>query len=359
MIREGNGVEERPGIRTLVQGNVALAEGAVRAGLNCYFGYPITPQNQIPEYLSWRLPEVGGVFLQAESELASINMVLGAAATGARVMTSSSGPGISLMQEGISFLAGQQLPCVIVNVMRSGPGLGGIKPTQADYFQATRGGGHGDYRTITLAPFSAQEMFDFPMRAFDLAERYCNPVLILSDAILGQLKEPAVLEPMGIPRPHPKPWALTGAHNRPAQNIRSMFLQGDEQEALNYRIYEKYERVEREIPEAVLTETADADVLVVAFGSAARIALSAIRLARAEGIRAGLFRPVTLYPYPAAELRETVSRVKRVLVVELNMGQMLDDVRLAVPDDVHISFHGRPGGGVPTPPEILAKIKEA
>lgn len=359
MIREGNGVEERPGTRKLVQGNVALAEGAVRAGLNCYFGYPITPQNQIPEYLSWRLPEVGGVFLQAESELASINMVLGAAATGARVMTSSSGPGISLMQEGISFLAGQQLPCLIVNVMRSGPGLGGIKPTQADYYQATRGGGHGDYHTITLAPCNAQEMFDFPMKAFDLAERYRNPVLILSDAILGQLKEPAVLEPVGIPQPHPKPWAITGAKDRPSRNLRSMFLQGDDQEALNYTIYDKYAQIERELPEAVQTETEDADILVVAFGSAARIALSAIRLAREEGIRVGLFRPITLYPYPTQELRETTSRIKRVLVVEMNMGQMLDDVRLAVTDDVRVSFYGRPGGGVPTPPEILAKIKEA
>ena len=359
MIREGNGMGERPGTRTLVQGNVALAEGAVRAGLNCYFGYPITPQNQIPEYLSRRLPEVGGVFLQAESELASINMVLGAAATGARVMTRSSGPGISLMQEGISFLAGQQLPCLIVNVMRSGPGLGGIKPTQADYYQATRGGGHGDYHTITLAPFNAQEMFDFPMKAFDLAERYRNPVLILSDAILGQLKEPAVLEPAGIPQPHPKPWALTGATDRPARNLRSMFLQGDDQEALNYTIYDKYAQMEQELPEAVQTETDDADILVVAFGSAARIALSAIRLAREAGIRVGLFRPITLYPYPKRELHEITRRIKRVLVVEMNMGQMLDDVRLAVTDDVRVSFYGRPGGGVPTPPEILAKIKEA
>lgn len=350
---------ERPGNRVLVQGNVALAEGAVRAGLNCYFGYPITPQNQIPEYLSWRLPETGGTFLQAESELASINMVLGAAATGARVMTSSSGPGISLMQEGISFLAGSQIPCLIANVMRSGPGLGGIKPTQADYYQATRGGGHGDYRTIVLAPFNAQEMFDFPMRAFEVAERYRNPVLILSDAVLGQLKEPAVLEPIEPPKRHPKPWALTGAQDRPSRNLRSMYLQGDEQEQLNYVLQEKYARIEREIPEAQEFETEDAEVLVVAFGSAARIALSAIRAARAEGIRAGLFRPITLYPYPSVKLQEATERIKRVLVVELNLGQMLDDVRLAVSHDVAVSFYGRPGGGLPTPGDILARIKEA
>lgn len=358
MSPSNHGAAARPGTRKLVQGNIALAEGAVRAGLNCYFGYPITPQNQIPEYLSWRLPETGGVFLQAESELASINMVLGAAATGARVMTSSSGPGISLMQEGISFLAGSQIPCLIVDVMRCGPGLGGIKPTQADYYQATRGGGHGDYRTIVLAPFSAQEMFDFPMRAFELAEHYRNPVLILSDAILGQLKEPAVLEPAGIPRPLPNTWALTGAHNRPARNLRSMYLSGDDQEIHNNVLWEKYNRIEQELPEAEQIETDDADILIVAFGSAARIALSAIRLAREEGLRVGLFRPVTLYPYPGKALRELTSRVNRVLVVEMNMGQMLDDVRLAVTDEVRIHFYGRPGGGVPTPHDILAKIKE-
>lgn len=353
-----HGAAARPGTRTLVQGNIALAEGAVRAGLNCYFGYPITPQNQIPEYLSWRLPETGGVFLQAESELASINMVLGAAATGVRVMTSSSGPGISLMQEGISFLAGSQLPCLIVDVMRCGPGLGGIKPTQADYFQATRGGGHGDYRTIVLAPFSAQEMFDFPMRAFELAEHYRNPVLILSDAILGQIKEPAVLEPAGIPHKTPNTWALTGARNRSARNVRSMYLSGNDQETHNNMLWEKYNRIEQEIPEAEETETEDADVLVVAFGSAARIALSAIRMAREAGIRAGLFRPITLYPYPSKKLQELTRRVHRVLVVELNMGQMLEDVRLAVTNDVRVHFYGRPGGGIPSPHDILAKIKE-
>jgi len=359
MITAPDSTAARSGVPTLIQGNVALAEGAVRAGLDCYFGYPITPQNQIPEYLSRRLPETGGTFLQAESELASINMVLGAASTGARVMTSSSGPGISLMQEGISFLAGSQIPCLIANVMRSGPGLGGIKPTQADYYQATRGGGHGDYRTIVLAPFDAQEMFDFPMWAFEIAEHYRNPVLILSDAVLGQLKEPAILEPLESPRRNPKPWALTGAQNRPSRNLRSMYLSGDDQEQLNYVLQEKYARVEKELPESREYDLEDAEVMVVAFGSAARIALSAIRMAREEGLRAGLFRPVTLYPYPGKNLREVTERVKRVLVVELNLGQMLDDVRLSVPHDVKVSFYGRPGGGLPTPGDILARIKDA
>ncbi len=354
----GAAVAARPGKRVLVQGNVALAEGAVRAGLRCYFGYPITPQNQIPEYLSWRLPETGGVFLQAESELASINMVLGAAASGVRVMTSSSGPGISLMQEGISFIAGMQLPCVIANIMRSGPGLGGIKPTQADYFQATRGGGHGDYRTIVYAPASVQEMFDLTVEAFETADQYRNPVLMLADGVLGQMKEPAVLEPLREPTQPPKPWALRGANGGAAKNIRSMFLEGDDQETHNYALQAKYAQIERELPRAETHAVEDADQLVVAFGTAARISLSALRLARTEGLRVGLFRPITLYPYPMEALRALATRVKRILVVELNAGQMLEDVRLAVPDNVKIAFYGRPGGGLPTPKEILGKIKE-
>ncbi|NLO34557.1 MAG: 3-methyl-2-oxobutanoate dehydrogenase subunit VorB [Candidatus Hydrogenedentes bacterium] len=343
---------------SLVQGNIALAEGAVQAGLNCYFGFPISPQNQIPEYLSRRLVETGGVFLQAESELAGINMVLGAAAAGARVMTSSSGPGISLMQEGISFLAGSQLPCLIVDVMRSGPGLGGIKPTQADYYQATRGGGHGDYRTVVLAPSTAQEMFDFPLKAFEIAERYRNPVLILSDAILGQLKEPVCMQHDHEPLIPPKDWALAGAHNRPAQNIRSMFLSGNDQELHNNVLWEKYKVIEKELPEGEELFVEDAELLLVAFGSAARIALSALRAARDESLRVGLFRPITLYPFPSEQLCQLTTSIKRVLVVEMNMGQMLDDVRLSVPDDIEVRFYGRPGGGVPTPSQILEKIKE-
>lgn len=349
---------ERVGERKLVRGNDAVAEGAVRAGLNCYFGYPITPQNEIPEYLSWRLPQAGGLFLQAESELASINMVLGAAATGARAMTSSSGPGISLMQEGISFLGGTELPAVIVDVMRSGPGLGGIKPTQGDYYQATRGGGHGDYRTLVLAPNCVQEMFDLTFLAFDLADKYRNPVVVFADAILGQMKEPAILEPLAPPTKYDKPWALTGAKGRSARNIRSMYLEGDDQEQLNYTLQRKYERMRQEEQRSEERLTDDADCVIAAFGTSSRIALSAVQRARAEGMRVGLFRPITLFPFPVDALRRLSERVKRFLVVEMNLGQMLDDVRAAVSADVKVAFHGRPAGGLPTPHEIIDKIKE-
>ncbi|MBW7864155.1 MAG: 3-methyl-2-oxobutanoate dehydrogenase subunit VorB [Candidatus Hydrogenedens sp.] len=351
-------MEKRTGKPRLVRGNVALAEGAVQAGCRCYFGYPITPQNEIPEYLSKRLPEAGGTFLQAESELASINMVLGAAAAGVRVMTSSSSPGISLMQEGLSFLAGSRLPAVVVNVQRSGPGLGGIKVSQGDYFQATRGGGHGDYRTIVLAPFRVQEMFDHAVLAFELADKYRNPVLILADAVIGQMKENAVL---GLDAPVntvEKPWALTGAAGRPPQNIRSMYLEGDIQETLNEILREKYERIRTEEQRFDGRWTEDADCAVVAFGTAARLSLSAVRLARESGVRAGLFRPVTLFPFPVDGLRALSERVKRLLVVELNLGQMIEDVRAAVGPEVEVRFLGRPGGGLPHPRDIAAKIME-
>jgi 2-oxoglutarate ferredoxin oxidoreductase subunit alpha len=351
-------VSERTGRKTLVQGNVAIAEGAVQAGCKCYFGYPITPQNEIPEYLSARLPEVGGVFLQAESELASINMVLGAASTGARAMTSSSGPGISLMQEGISFTAGMQLPLVVVDVMRVGPGLGGIKPTQGDYFQATRGGGHGDYRTLVLAPGSVQEMFDLTALAFDLADKYRNPAIVFADAIIGQMKEPAYLELREPPKRVEKPWVLDGANGRPLRNIRSMYLEDDDQEELNLLLKEKYDRITQDEQRFDSYLTDDAECVVVGFGVAARIALSAVQMAREEGLPVGLFRPVTLFPYPTDALRSLSERVKRMLVVELNTGQMVDDVRATVLPDVTVGFHGRPGGGIPTPAEILAKIKE-
>jgi len=349
---------ERVGEKKLVRGNDAVAEGAVQAGLNCYFGYPITPQNEIPEYLSWRLPQAGGLFLQAESELASINMVLGAAATGARAMTSSSGPGISLMQEGISFLGGTELPAVIVDVMRSGPGLGGIKPTQGDYYQATRGGGHGDYRTLVLAPNCVQEMFDLTFLAFDLADKYRNPVVVFADAILGQMKEPAILEPLAPPTKYDKPWALTGAKGRPSRNIRSMYLEGDDQEQLNYTLQRKYERMKQEEQRSEERLTDDADCVIAAFGTSSRIALSAVQRARADGMRVGLFRPITLFPFPVDALRRLSERVKRFLVVEMNLGQMIDDVRAAVLPEARVEFHGRPAGGLPTPHEIIDKIKE-
>ena len=351
---------ERTGNKQLVKGNEALAEGAVQAGCKCYFGYPITPQNAVPEYLSWRLPEMGGTFLQAESEVASINMVLGAALTGARVMTSSSSPGISLMQEGISFLAGDELPAVIVNMQRCGPGLGGIQPTQGDYFQATRGGGHGDYRTLVLAPVSVQELFDFTYLAFDLADKYRNPVLVLGDAILGQMKEPAILEP-DHPREEPDKsgWALTGAKDgRPLRNIRSMHLGEGVQEQLNYTLREKYDRMERDEVRYDERWCDDADCAIIAFGTAARIAICAIHEAREEGIKVGLFRPQTLYPFPTDAIRSLSERVKRLLVLELNTGQMVEDVRAAVGERAAVGFHGRPAGGLPSVAEVLAKIEE-
>ncbi|HNR30518.1 MAG TPA: 3-methyl-2-oxobutanoate dehydrogenase subunit VorB [Candidatus Hydrogenedentes bacterium] len=347
---------ERGGKRVLEKGNVAMAEGAVQAGCRCYFGYPITPQNEVPEYLSKRLPEVGGVFLQAESEIASINMVLGAVSTGVRAMTSSSSPGISLMQEGISFLAGSQLPALIVNVQRCGPGLGGIKTTQGDYYQATRGGGHGDYRTLVLAPWSVQEMFDFPFLAFELAEKYRNPVLMLPDAVLGQMKDAVVMTPPGPIITYEKDYVLDGAKGRPARNIRSMYLEDDDQELLNYALRTKYEIMEANEQRHEETETDDAEVVIVAYGTAARLALSAMQQAREEGLRVGLFRPVTLWPFPAKALRALARRVKRFLVVEMNLGQMVDDVRAVLGPEVEVDFFGRPGGGMPTPREILAHL---
>jgi len=349
---------DRPGEMKLVRGNVALAEGAVQAGCRCYFGYPITPQNEVPEYLSKRLPEVGGTFLQAESELASINMVLGAGSVGIRAMTSSSSPGISLMQEGISFLAGSQIPAVIANVQRSGPGLGGIKVSQGDYFQATRGGGHGDYFTIVLAPHTVQEMFDYAALAFELADKYRNPVLILADAIIGQMKEGAVLSLKEPVAEFEKPWALTGANGRPPQNLRSMYLEADDQEDLNYTLEKKYAEIRENEQRFDEHYTEDCDCAVIAFGTSARLGLSAVRQAREAGIKAGLFRPITLWPFPEKGLRALAERVKRMLVVELNLGQMVEDVRYTVGPGVDVRFFGRPGGGLPHPRDIAAKLKE-
>lgn len=323
---------KRKGEQQLVQDHIALTEGSVQAGPNCYFGCPISPQNTIPEYLSWQLPQIGDVFLQAESELASINLVLGAAVTGTRAMTSSSGPGIALMQEGLSFIAEMELPCVIVNIMRCDPGLGGITLTQADYFQATRGGRQGDYRTLVLAPNRSQEMFDFVICAFELADHYRNPVHILSDAMLEQMKEPTYLTPIREPVQRPKPWALSGVQRGMAKNTRSMCLDGDDKEFYNYALVEKYARIEREIPEAEVFYVEDAEYLVAAFGSA--------------------------YPFPSKILENLTNTIKGILVIELNMGQTVEDIRLAVPDDVFIKFYGRPGGGIPTPRDVVEKIKK-
>ncbi len=342
-----------------MRGSHIVAEAAVRAGCRYYFGYPITPQNELPEYMSKRLPEVGGVFVQAESEIASINMVIGASMAGARVMTSSSSPGISLKQEGISYLGGLELPAVIVNMMRGGPGLGNIAPSQADYFQATRGGGHGDYRTIVLAPATGQELCDLTYKAFDLADYYRNPVLILADGMMGQMMEPVrfplLREIEKLPK---KPWAITGAKGRKSHFIRSLILDPSRMEEHNWKLARKYEQITDHEVRFETFKTDDAKLAVVAFGTAARIAKAAVKRARAEGLRVGLFRPITLWPYPSKALRELSKQVKFFFVFELNAGQMVEDVTLALHGqaDVDIFFYGRPGGVVPNPAEIARII---
>jgi 2-oxoglutarate ferredoxin oxidoreductase subunit alpha len=346
--------------RKLVKGNEAVAMGAMDAGCKYYFGYPITPQNEIPEYLSQELPKIGGVFLQAESEIAAINMVLGAGASGVRAMTSSSSPGISLKQEGISYMAGSEVPGVIVNISRSSPGLGGISASQGDYWQAVKGGGHGDYHVIVLAPDSVQELYTLTARAFDYADIYRNPVMVLGDAVLGQMKEPLLRElppPMELP---PKDWALTGRKGgRPQNVIKSLYLDDGELEKHIWKLVEKYERVKKETVLYETKEIEDADLILVAFGTAARICKTSQKMARDLGLRVGLIRPISLYPFPEEVLRSTSETTKKYLVVELNAGQMLEDVRLAVGPGAEVSFHGRPcgAGSLPKPNEILEKIK--
>ncbi|UCF00425.1 MAG: 3-methyl-2-oxobutanoate dehydrogenase subunit VorB [Planctomycetota bacterium] len=339
-------------------GNEALAEAAIVAGCDAYFGYPITPQNEIPAYMSRRMPEEGRVFVQSESELAAINMVFGASATGKRAMTSSSSPGISLMQEGISYLAGAQLPAVIVNVMRGGPGLGNIAPSQSDYFQATRGGGHGDYRTIVLGPSTVQELVDCMPLAFDLADQYRMPVMVLADGILGQMMEPIVLEKKTRRKLPSKDWALTGANGREQNIIRSLWLPEGALEQLNYKLQAKYKQIEKNEVLCEQYEVDDAEIVVVAYGVAARIVRSAVDKARAEGIKAGWLRPITLWPFPTEQVSKAAEDFKIFLTVEMSCGQMLEDVKLAVAGKVPVLFHGRPGGGVLTVDEILGKIRQ-
>jgi len=342
--------------KQLLKGNVALARGAVDAGCRYYFGYPITPQNDIPEYLSAALPAVGGTFIQAESELASINMVLGAASVGKMAMTSSSGPGISLMQEGLSYLAGSELPAVVVNIARSGPGLGGIAPTQGDYKQATHGGGHGDYRLIVLAPNSVQEMYDLAGEAFRLAFRYRNPAMILGDAILGQMKEPVILkEPLSPPEE--VPWSLTGAKNRPPRLVKSLYLKEGEMPVHNLKLLEKYNALKANEVKVEVDCPLRCCLIVVAFGSCSRIARTAVDRARKKGFNIGFVRPITLFPFPEEAVRKAAAAAGSVLVVEMNTGQMVDDVRLACNGNSKISFKGYPGGAVPTPEEIEAEIE--
>ena len=344
--------------KVLMKGNEALAEAALRAGCRYFFGYPITPQTELAAYMSKRMPKVGGTFLQAESEIAAINMVYGVASTGKLAMTSSSSPGIALKCEGISYLAGADLPALIVNVQRGGPGLGGIQPSQADYWQATRALGHGDFRVVVYAPSTVQEMADLAFTAFDVADQYRTPVMILADGMLGQMMEPVV---MPEPRDEQveKPWATTGhKHKRPHNVVNSLYLTADELERLNVERYERYAVIERDEQRAETFLVEDADVVVVAFGASARVARSAVVEARAKGVKAGLIRPITLWPFPVDALEAAVPTAKAFLTVEMNMGQMVDDVRLAVNGRRPVEFFGRTGGVIPTPVEVLAQIED-
>ncbi len=337
--------------KIFMSGNHAFAEAAIRAGCRSYFGYPITPQNELGEYMADHLPKHGGVFIQSESETAAINMVIGAAAVGTRVMTSSSSPGISLKQEGISFLAGFQLPAVIVNVMRGGPGLGNIAPAQGDYFQATRGGGHGDYRTPVLAPASVQEIADLTYRAFEIADTYRTPVMIVGDGMLGQMKEPVVFPEMINKLPE-KEWALKGMGNGPSRYMASLILDVMEMERHNWELVRKYQEIAKNETSYESYMLDDAEIVAVAYGSTARIAKAAIKRVRKDGIPAGLLRPITLWPFPKNALLELSSKIKNFVVFEMSTGQMVEDVQLSLEGKARVCFHGRPGGVVPTPLEF-------
>lgn len=344
----------------LMKGNEALAEAAIRADIDAYFGYPITPQSEVIEYLMREVPnrkDKKTVVLQAESEVASINMVYGAAGAGARVMTSSSSPGISLMQEGLSYIASAQLPCLIVNVVRGGPGLGTIQPSQGDYFQATKGGGHGDYHLIVLAPASVQEMADFVFDAFRLAEKYRNPAMILADGALGQMMEKVILpQDGGLPKT-PKPWATTGkTKDRNHNIITSLFIQPEEMEKVNHELQKKYVTIQSEVRWEEF-KTDDAEILLVAFGLSARICQKVVDLGREKGIKVGLLRPITLYPFPYKRIADLADKVEFILDVEMNAGQMVEDVRLSVEGKVPVYFKGRMGGMIATPEEILQEVE--
>lgn len=345
--------------RKFVKGNEAVAMAAIEAGVRCYFGYPITPQSDIPEYLSRELPKTGGTFIQVESEIGAINTVLGASATGVRAMTSSSGPGISLKQEGISYMAGSELPGVIVDIMRSGPGLGGIDASQADYHQATKGGGHGGYRIIVLAPNSAQEMYDLTMLAFDLSDQYRMPAMVLADSVLGQMKESII--------PHPRPqvalpakdWAVRGTGGGEQKVVKSLYLGDGEMEKFHWKMHARYEELTDKESRWEAYATDDAELIVTGFGCTSRIARTAVEMARSEGYKVGLMRPITLFPFPKKAYAELSARCKRWLAIELSTGQMVDDVRLAVARDAEVGFYGRPpgAGSLPTPEELYNQIK--
>ena len=342
--------------KVLMKGNEALAEAAIRSGCRFYYGYPITPQTELAEYMAAHLPKAGGTFLQAESEIAAISMVYGTSAAGKRVMTSSSSPGISLKQEGISYLAGSNLPAVIVNVQRGGPGLGGIQPSQSDYFQATKGGGHGDYHLVVLAPSTVQEMADLTYLAFDLADKYRVQAMILADGTVGQMMEPVVL-PEPVCHEFDKPWALKGKGKGKSKFITSLSLSPEELEQWNINNFDKYHEIEKNEQRAEEFMMDDAEVCLVAFGISARVSRSAVLAARAKGIKAGLVRPITLYPFPVDVLKKAASHVQRFISVELNMGQMIEDVKLAIDCSRPVSLCNRVGGVIVTPEEVLAAIE--
>jgi len=340
-----------------MKGNEALAEAAIQAGCDAYFGYPITPQSEVLEYLAKEMPKRGGVVLQAESEVASINMIYGAAGAGFRSMTSSSSPGMSLMQEGISYIAGAELPCLLVNVNRAGPGLGTIQPGQGDYFQSTKGGGHGDYRLIVLAPSSVQEMADFVFLGFELADKYRNPVLILSDGAIGQMMEKVTFGKFK-PTKVDKPWATVGKPaSRERNYITSLHIKSEDMEKHVEHIYRKYDEVKKnEVRyEEILTD--DAEYLVVAYGLSARICHKSVNMLREKGVKVGLLRPITLYPFPEERINELADKMKIILTVEMNSGQMVEDVRLSVNGKVPVHFYGRLGGMIPDPEEIVNKFE--
>ena len=342
-----------------MKGNEAIAEAAIIAGCRHYFGYPITPQTEIAAYMAKRMPKIGGTFLQAESEIAAINMVYGVSAAGKRVMTSSSSPGISLKSEGISYLAGADLPALVVNCQRGGPGLGGIQPSQSDYFQATRGGGHGDYHMLVLAPASVQEMAQLTIRGFELADEYRMTVMVLADGTIGQMMEPVSFD-FEIKEQPEKPWATTGTGMKRAHNIvNSLYLSPEVLEQKNIERFEKYAKIKENeaLAEEYLLD--DAEIVIAAFGIAARVAKNAVNAARAEGIKAGLIRPITLWPFPEKTFKKVIGRAKQIISVELSMGQMIEDVRLATECRVPVSLCYRVGGMIPSPDQVYAAIKEA
>lgn len=343
--------------RFLMKGNEALAEAAIRAGCKHFFGYPITPQTELAAYMSKRMPKIGGTYLQAESELAAANMVLGASAAGVRAMTSSSSPGISLKTEAISYMAGSDVPALIINVQRGGPGLGGIQPSQADYWQATKATGHGDFQILVFAPATVQEMVDLVSDAFDMADKYRMPAMILADGMLGQMMEPVEFKDEGEKVLPERPWAASGHQNKRKHNVvNSLYLTPQALENLVVERFERYEKIKATEQRASEYLTEDADIILVAFGASARVAHSAVDMARAQGIKAGLIRPITLWPFPTDCLKKAAKTAKGFLSVEMNMGQMVDDVKLAIDCFRPVEFFGRTGGVIPTPNEILEKI---